>query len=452
MMKYIPYFEPNKLKANWDKIQYKSSPGVDRINRQRFNRNLNAQIALIANLVLKKNYRFSPYKAKLISKGINSFPRVISIPTIRDKILHKSMNDVLHDYFSQESKHDIVHAIIFELKTILTGNKYDYFLRLDIKDFYPSIKHSKLLTILKNKLPGKPINDLFKNAIKQQTGVTREQLNKNTKRVIRGVPQGLSISNALANIYLADLESIFIKNFDCAFFRYVDDMLILCHESSAENLKKNIFLELKNKGLKINIKKTSNALLLKGFSFLGYEYKKGKLTVKTASYLKIKQSLAEIFTEYRYKKIKGFKAPERWLERKLNWRVTGFIRNKKRYGWLFFFSQIDDLNLLHSLDGIIKRHLADKRFETSEKISIKSFVKTYFFINHKLSRSQKNGHAYIPNFDFFSEQDQRQIFSELEGRDGNDVAAMPIEEVQKGLNRLMLKEERQLEQDVIRMS
>jgi len=68
-----------------DSIKNKPSTGVDGINIKVFDKKIDAEIEIINRKILNKTYDFSFYKERLISKGRNKFPRVISIPTIRDK-------------------------------------------------------------------------------------------------------------------------------------------------------------------------------------------------------------------------------------------------------------------------------------------------------------------------------------------------------------------------------
>lgn len=69
-----------------DKIKESGSIGIDRIRPSTFEKNSKTEIALIVRKVSKGNYKFTAYKEKLISKGAYSYPRQISIPTVRDRI------------------------------------------------------------------------------------------------------------------------------------------------------------------------------------------------------------------------------------------------------------------------------------------------------------------------------------------------------------------------------
>jgi hypothetical protein len=62
----------------------------------------------------------------------------------------------------------------------------------------------------------------------------------------------------------------------------------------------------------------------------------------------------------------------------LNEKTTGAVSHKKQYGWLYYFSQMDDISLLHHLDKTLgqlcERSVVLKRKCPSE---LKSFVHAF---------------------------------------------------------------------------
>ena len=72
----------------------------------------------------------------------------------------------------------------------------------------------------------KEILHLLKDAISQAT-LAKPSGGKKSYQT-KGVPQGLSISNILANIYMAPIDCKYSKKSSYKYYRYVDDILILC--------------------------------------------------------------------------------------------------------------------------------------------------------------------------------------------------------------------------------
>ena len=123
-------------------IRHKSSPGIDGINRRTFELKLDENIDIIHRKVHKMTYQFSQYREKLLVRGQNKYPRVLSIPTIRDKITLRALLEVLLSEYGLEMP--FLHKIINEITQSIKKGIFDSVIRLDVADFYPSIKHEIL--------------------------------------------------------------------------------------------------------------------------------------------------------------------------------------------------------------------------------------------------------------------------------------------------------------------
>ncbi|MGC5324246.1 hypothetical protein [Brevibacillus sp. SYSU BS000544] len=91
------------------KIAHKASIGIDRINRTVFEENINEYLNMVNRKVISGAYKFIPYKEKLISKGRGKNPRVISIPSIRDKITLGILNEILTTAFLNKISNKLTH-------------------------------------------------------------------------------------------------------------------------------------------------------------------------------------------------------------------------------------------------------------------------------------------------------------------------------------------------------
>jgi len=373
------------------KIKYGSGVGIDRVNRLSFESRLAEYVETIERKTQNGTYKFTPYKEKLIVKGANSLPRTVSIPTIRDKVTLKVLSELITDSFKNDVSTKLVQTIIADLKTSIDSNNYDYFLRFDIKNFFPTINHEILIRKLKKRIRKTEVITLIRKAIETPT-VPMAQA-----RVIKtntlGVPQGLSISNILANIYLSKLDSLHNQATSYKYYRYVDDLLIICEEKDAPDIKKTVIKEIQ-KGLSLTMNysadKTNEGKLIEGFTFLGYSKNPKGFTVRDSSIKKLEESIMGLFTEYKYSKWKNVNL----LLWKLDLRITGCKLDGKKYGWLFFFSQINDLDLLFYLDWFVLK--ASLRFEPKDLLFTqrpKKFIRTYHEIVKNLSNTN-----YIPDY------------------------------------------------------
>ncbi len=384
-------------------IKKNSPPGIDGINKSQFEDNIDANISIINNKVLNGTFVFSKYLEKLLLKGRGKCPRIISIPTIRDKIVLKSLSLILANIYS--AKVSPLHQIISNIsKDVILSGTYDSFIRLDIINFYPSIQHDTLLKELSKKIKRVQIINLLKDAITQCT-VTKSSSNGSDKEKI-GIPQGLPISNILANAYMTTIDKKFITISNIKYYRYVDDILILCKKNKICKITELINKELGNVGLSIHPvghEKFSAGDILAGFSYLGYTFNNSIITIRKQSIDKHRESIVNTLTQYKYSKKKDIEI----LKWALNIRITGGLLNNERYGWLFFYSQINDLKLLASLDHFVAKQLKRFNIESCD-VNIKKYLRSYHEINNNLRNSK-----YIPNFDSYSDQERRLLLTKI---------------------------------------
>lgn len=423
------------------KISHKANPGLDRMNRNAFEKKLDDHLNKINSKIHDRTYKFTYYKEKLLSKGKGKLPRVISIPTIRDKITLSVLNEVLTEVYQNEIEVKLTQTIIDEIKNAVNSGEYNYFLKIDIKNFYDNINHEIILKKIKKKIKDKSILSLVEKAFTNPT-VVEGKRNVEPEINAVGVPQGVSISNILANIYLLDIDKRISSFKGVKYFRYVDDFLILCSTSNKTRTLKSIENELCNKlKLSINSKKAEGALTV-GFDYLGYayeklnEYKYG-FSVKANNLLKLETSIIEIFTEY-----KKNKSSEQFLW-DINNRITGFVLDGKKYGWLFFYSQIDNVAILYHLDWFIKKMCGVYKVQPALQKGIKRFVKAYFEIIKKRGKS-----GYIPNSKDLSLKEKKRILQTIYSINRSELDKMSIKDVDKLFKRKVYISVKELEKDV----
>ena len=170
----------------------------------------------------------------------------------------------------------------------------------------------------------------------------------------RGVHQGLATANILAEIFLSDFDKE-MKAIDGIFyFRYVDDILLLSNEQNIDQGHNEALYYLsKRLKLPINKEKTRVGRIENGFSYLGYKFGSNRASVRRDSIDKYISSIIALFTKYKYKKIKNEDLSVDILIQDVNFKITGAFTENKKYGWIAYFSQITDVQLLFSLEKTI---------------------------------------------------------------------------------------------------
>lgn len=182
-------------------------------------RNREANIIKIQESLINKTYRTSPYSTFTIFEPKER--EIYRLPYYPDRIVHHAIMNVLEPVFVATFTANTyscikgrgIHAASYALRNSLKDTPGStYYLKFDIKKFYPSIDHVILKQLLRRKFKDADLLWLLDDII-DSTG---------------GLPIGNYLSQYLANFYLSYLdhhikEVLAVKSF----FRYADDYVIL---------------------------------------------------------------------------------------------------------------------------------------------------------------------------------------------------------------------------------
>lgn len=411
-----------------EKIISHPSVGLDKITLITFKKNLDSNIDLILKKSENKTYKFTRYRQILFSKGEGKPPRCVSVPTIKDKLTISVLNELLQKVYGEKCITQMPHIVINEITHNLSN--YTHFIKIDIKTFFASISQDVLINIIKQKIRKEEILLLITNAIQTSTLPFPIQKRSTIKINKDGIPEGLAISNSLANLYMSNIDEKYKTNTSIKYWRYVDDILLFVNESDFQIIKKEIFDDIAELNLTINDKKDEGKIE-KGFTYLGYSISSSLISVRESSILKMEQSIEKLFREIKLQN-------DEYIRWKVNLKITGFIINNHKYGWLFFYSQITDISLLYHLDNLIQKFI--KRYQVNPKIKFKRFVRTYHEIRKALHKTN-----YIPNIDMYSIEDKKDILSRIYGE---NVKKLNSEQIKMRFAKIMAREIQDIEKDI----
>lgn len=444
------FSKDNLIKIYSERIANSSVIGIDRVRAQKFGDNLSAEISLIHSRVNGEKYRFTAYKEKLISKGADSHPRQISIPTVRDRITLRALCECLGEVYP-EAKLKLPHSVIDALKGRVSSGAYSEFAKVDLQKFYPSIPHKLILSSTWARVRKRELRSLIGKAISTPT-VPESRGSEGAVANKQGVPQGLAISNLLAEIAMQKIDADFASRPGIWYCRYVDDILILTGKGAAEPVAKEIILKLKKMGLTAHEpgpgSKTKISSLTEQFGFLGYLIDNDQIRVRRESILRFESSIAKILTAYRHKVSSAKSSAERaralaYCKWKINLRITGCIYGGKRLGWVAYFSQITTTSQLRSINLTVSKLVS--RFKLSGHMKPKSLIKTYY----ELKGRGIAGQSYIPNFDALTMVQKRERLAMWLG---DRVSKMSDKDVDRILSIKITKAVKDLESDIAQAS
>jgi RNA-directed DNA polymerase len=391
-------------------------------------------------------HRFSSYELLLKSKGAGKNPREISRPSLKDRLALKCMANFLSSV-SNSAKPVLAQDKIASVLTAVSTGKYTHYIKLDIIDFYPSITHEWIRSALRYEIASEPIVQLFMQAIQTPSALPGVRA-MNTPKV--GVPQGLSISNALAELAVSHLDKQLEAQPYYAYFRFVDDILILMPKNESKKVVPSVSQQLLLAGLAIHPigqggGKSAVGTLTQPFEYLGYRFEGPRVSVRLESVHRMEKRLSRAFTTYKYARQRAGddeKMQER-TKRRLKWHVdlaiTGCRFEGKSVGWLAYFSQIRHQQLLHHLDSIVDAKAL--RFKCPD-VEFKTYVKAY----RHLATKRADGSDYIPNFDKWTIQQQREALIDTFGLSGSFLEDESI--VVREFGSRIRREVKDLERDV----
>jgi len=426
-----------------EKIKFQSATGFDKVKPEVFEKNLKREIDLIVDSYSNSTYKIMPYKELLILKGRNKLPRLVSIPTVRDKLLLTWLNKKI--VTDLKWKHVEVYEVVKKIKHYINEGA-DSYLKLDLKGFYDNIDHGLLLKHLEEKGMNKLNVSVVKIALQNETVALNRKKTGMLNNV--GVPQGIPISNVLANVFVSEIDLFFGNNKDVFLVRYVDDILLLSKNSDyLSSAYTQLKEKLNNLKLPLNDEKRDEGKIAQGFDFLGYHFKATdelELSVRDSSFKNLFFSLLQQISKFKVEMKKGGNWQERCLW-DLNLKITGALIEKKRYGWLFFFSQMDeDCVQLYQLDQFVRKMLKSRNIPTE---GVKSYVRA-----HKEIRNNLKDSKYIPNFENYTNDQKKNFLKSIVGLDEKELNEYSISQIDYHFRRFLFKTVRTLEKDILSSS
>ena len=205
--------------------------------------------------------------------------RPLGIPTVRDRVVQAAVRNVLEPIFERDfapqsygfrpgrSCQDALARVDELLKA-----GYTYVVDADLKSYFDTIPHDKLMDQLRQKVADGRVLALIEAFLK--AGILDGQEEWTPEE---GSPQGSVISPLLSNIYLNPLDHrMAAAGFQMV--RYADDFVVLCRSrQEAEAALEVIRQWVAEAGLTLHPEKTRIADAHRkgeGFDFLGYHFER----------------------------------------------------------------------------------------------------------------------------------------------------------------------------------
>ena len=259
----------------------RGAPGVDQQSFETIEKGVGVDSFLseLRQRLISKRYKPQPVRRVFIPKA-DGTQRPLGIPVITDRVVQAAVKIVIEPLFEAIFKgfsygfrpRKNAHQALREVYKWLNF-KCHYVVDADLKSYFDTIPHDKLLLSVKTRVTDRSVIKLI--AMWLKAGVMEEM---SVRTETAGTPQGGVVSPLLANLYLHWLDQTWEKKgfgkrvHDAHLVRFADDFVILCKERPEFYLEQ-AKLVLDRLGLTLNAKKTRilNARE-EMFDFLGHRF------------------------------------------------------------------------------------------------------------------------------------------------------------------------------------
>lgn len=275
------------------------APGVDHVTVEAFLADLDRNVAQLSEALRAGSYEPQAIRRVSIPKPGSSEQRPLGIPTVRDRVVQGAVRHVLEPICEWEFA---AHSYGFRpgrgckdaLRRVddLWKRGYGYVVDADLKSYFDTIPHDRLLSRLRERIADPKVLGLVATFLKADILDGLREWEPQA-----GAPQGAVLSPLLSNIYLNPLDHPMAGQ-GYEMVRYADDLVILCRSQvEAEQALALVRQWCEVEGLTLHPTKTRIVdVRTTGFDFLGYHFqttRRGRLTrwPRTKSLQKLKDSL-----------------------------------------------------------------------------------------------------------------------------------------------------------------
>ena len=222
--------------------------GVDEITKANYAENLKENIHHLVEALKRHSYKPQPVRRTYIPKG-DGGKRPLGIPSYEDKIVQLGLTKILQAIYEADflpcsygfRPKISCHDALKRLNDILIYGKTSYMVDTDIKSFFDSVDHKRLIEFIGLRIADPNIKRLVVRFLK--AGVMEQD---SYEPALKGTPQGAIISPILANIYLHYVLDLWfsrvVKKYcqgETYLVRYADDFVCCfqCREDAVRFYK-----------------------------------------------------------------------------------------------------------------------------------------------------------------------------------------------------------------------
>jgi RNA-directed DNA polymerase len=262
----LHHVDVESLRRAFWALKRQAAPGVDGVTWLAYERDLEANLRDLHDRLHRGAYRPKPSRRVFIPKA-DGRQRPLGIATVEDKIVQSAAVAVLNAIYEADfygfsygfrpgrKPHDALDA----LAVGLLRKKVNWVLDADIRDFFTSLDHGRLMEFLGQRIGDRRILRLIQKWL--SAGIVEDG---NWTESEEGTPQGATVSPLLANVYLHYVFDQWVERWrseraggEMLVVRYADDFVVgFQRREDAERFRAELGERLAGFGLELKAEKT----------------------------------------------------------------------------------------------------------------------------------------------------------------------------------------------------
>src|SRR5215831_1099829 len=361
-------YKRKNLQIAWERVEAnQGAGGVDGESIEAFAERLDERLSQLHEELRTGQYQPQPVRQRAIPKpGKPGEERLLGIPTIYDRVCQQALLNRLEPIFEPvfdeanfgyrrgRSTKDAMRKVWKEIQ----GGR-EWIVDADLKDFFGSVVHEKLLTLVSQRIADGRVLRLVWATLKAGS-YDKGRLFPSE----RGTPQGGVVSPLLSNILLTPFDQEMQRK-GYQLTRYADDWVITCKSAGeARAAMADALRILEQLGVQLNPEKTRIVHVRFGFEFLGYQIKRGRPRQLGNRKLGKTAPAGTLYAYPREKSIRRFKEQVRQLTSRRAPVTTQELideLNPKLRGWGHYYQRAHVRKLFTQLDAWIVRRIWAQR-------------------------------------------------------------------------------------------
>jgi len=362
-------YKRKNLEMAWERVkENRGSGGIDGQSLEAFEAQLNQQLDRLHRELKEDTYRPLPVRQHPIPKRDKPGEfRMLGIPAVYDRVCQQALlnrlepifepifDDASFGYRRGRSTKDALRKIWKEIQ-----DGAEWIVDADLRDFFGSVDHEKLLTLVAQRVADGRVLRLIKSMLKAGSYGKRRLFPSE-----RGTPQGGVVSPVLSNVLLTPFDrEMRLRGYQLT--RYADDWVVTCKSAaearSAVDAARRI---LKQLGVELHPQKTRIVHVRYGFEFLGYKIKRGERKLYLPeSKIRSEVQQGALYAYPKEKSIRRFMDQVRQrTKRRTPLQTEELIAelNPLVRGWGEYYKRAHVRRLFHRLDAWIVRRIWSHR-------------------------------------------------------------------------------------------